>query len=91
MRCAAREQVSVRKVTSRSSNDLPEQNEHHRKVTLYPEGPRPRPQKAMRFDGALIDYRLPIISDPDLALKLKSVHPDVPKARDIVKLCLSLG
>jgi hypothetical protein len=45
----------------------------------------------MRFDGALIDYRLPIISDPDLALKLKSVHPDVPKARDIVKLCLSLG
>ena len=31
-----------------------------------------------RFDGALIDYRMPIMSGPDLALKLKTLHPDVP-------------
>jgi CheY-like chemotaxis protein len=30
------------------------------------------------LDGALIDYRLPIISGPDLALKLKTLYPDVP-------------
>lgn len=31
-----------------------------------------------RFDGALIDYRMPIMSGPDLALKFKTLHPDVP-------------
>jgi CheY-like chemotaxis protein len=32
----------------------------------------------LRFDGALIDYRMPIMSGPDLAFKLKTLHPDVP-------------
>jgi CheY-like chemotaxis protein len=32
----------------------------------------------LRLDGALIDYRLPVISGPDLALKLKTLRPDIP-------------
>lgn len=32
----------------------------------------------VRFDGALIDYRMPIMSGPDLAFELKILHPDVP-------------
>jgi CheY-like chemotaxis protein len=32
----------------------------------------------VRFDGALIDYRMPIMSGPDLAFELKTLHPDVP-------------
>jgi DNA-binding response OmpR family regulator len=32
----------------------------------------------LRFDAALIDHRLPTISGPDLALKLKTFRPCVP-------------
>lgn len=32
----------------------------------------------MRFDAALIDYQMPIISGPDLAHKMKGKHPEVP-------------
>jgi CheY-like chemotaxis protein len=31
----------------------------------------------LRFDAALINYRMPMISGPDLALKLKTLRPDV--------------
>jgi CheY-like chemotaxis protein len=32
----------------------------------------------LRFDVALIDHRMPMISGPDLALKLKTFRPCVP-------------
>jgi CheY-like chemotaxis protein len=34
--------------------------------------------RELRFDAALIDYQMPVISGPELAQKMKTIHPNVP-------------
>jgi len=32
----------------------------------------------LRFDAAVIDYRMPLVSGPEVARKIKAIRPDVP-------------
>jgi CheY-like chemotaxis protein len=34
--------------------------------------------RKLRFDVVLVDYQMPVISGPELAQKIKAIHPDVP-------------
>jgi CheY-like chemotaxis protein len=34
--------------------------------------------RELRFDAVLVDYQMPVVSGPELALKMKAIHPDVP-------------
>ena len=34
--------------------------------------------RKLRFDVVLIDYQMPVMSGPELAQKMKAIHPEVP-------------
>ena len=37
-----------------------------------------RHSRSLRFDLALLDYHMPVLSGPELAQKMKSMYPNVP-------------
>jgi CheY-like chemotaxis protein len=34
--------------------------------------------RKLRFDVVLVDYQMPVISGPELAQRMKAIHPEVP-------------